>query len=134
MHNQKESYFFTAVRSSSHCVKKQRGIRCVCSEARDAAHEFCRHGVNATPENSTFDLDQGLAETTLWRDGLQQYDLLDLPACDDVLSGSLLDVSPATATDLSRMSANKEFVGADYVPMQVLNRGEQEKPGKYIPM
>ena len=114
--------------------KKQRGIRCVCSEARGAAHEFCRHGVNATPENSTFDLVQGLADIALWRNGLQLCDLLHLPECNDVLSGSLLNVSPATATDLFPMSANKEFVGADYVLMQLLNLGEQENAGKYISM
>ena len=34
--------------------------------------------MNVTPDNSTFDLDQGLADIALWRDGLRLHDLLDL--------------------------------------------------------
>jgi hypothetical protein len=98
---------------------------CAYSEASDACHGFCRDFVAATSENSTFDLNQGLADTVFRRNGLSLHEYLEVPEHSE-------PPSPTSATDLFQISENEDSVLENSVPMQLLNQAEQERAGEYV--
>ena len=82
------------------------------------------------PENSTFDLNQGSADTALRRNDFRHFEYLEVP--DEPVPPIAVEELP---TDLFPIPNNEESgVSASSVPMQLLNQAEQEKAGECAPV